>query len=106
MTDYTYFTQMLEELPEVPTDSIVSRTILKDEKLHAILFGFAPGQELSEHTSAFPAILHFVEGEATLTLGEDVKTAVSGTWAYMPPKLPHSIVAKTAVKMLLLMLRG
>lgn len=106
MTDYTYFAQLVEALPEIPVDSIVSRTVLKDAKLHAILFGFAPGQELSEHTSAFPAILHFIEGEADLTLGEDQQTAVPGTWVYMPPKLPHSITAKTPVKMLLLMLRG
>ena len=106
MSDYSFVENLLSALPDVPTDSIISHTILKNEKLHVILFGFAPGQELSEHTSAYPAILHFVEGEAELTLGDDVKTAVSGTWTYMPPNLPHSITAKTPVKMLLLMLRG
>lgn len=106
MTDYTYIPQLDTAVPDAPTDSIISHTLFKDERLHAILFVFAPGQELSEHTSAYPAILHFISGEARLMLGSDEKTAVPGTWAHMAPKLPHSIVAQTAVTMLLLMLRG
>jgi quercetin dioxygenase-like cupin family protein len=68
-----------------------------------ILFGFAPGQELSEHTSSLSAALYFVQGEADITLGEDKKEARPGTWAHMPPHMPHSVVAKTPVIMLLLM---
>lgn len=106
MSDYTFFAQLDSSVPNVPTDSIISRTIFKNERLHAIMFGFAPGQELSEHTSAYPAVLHFITGQARLTLGSDEKTAVPGTWVHMPPRLPHSIVAETAVTMMLLMLRS
>lgn len=105
-TEYTFLTNLAAALPEVPPNSIISHTVHKDERLHAILFGFAPGQELSEHTSAYPAILHFVSGRATLTLGSDVQVVEAGAWAYMQPRLPHSIVAETPVTMLLLMLRG
>lgn len=105
MSDYTFLAQLDTSVPDAPTDSIISRTIFKDERLHVILFGFAPGQELSEHTSAYPAILHFISGRARLKLGEDEQTAVPNTWVHMPPRLPHSIVAETAVTMLLLMLR-
>ncbi len=91
-------------LPEIPADTIVSRSIYQDGQLKAILFGFAPGQELSEHTAARPAILHFLKGEAELTLGKDVSAAGPGTWAHMEAHLPHSIVARTEVVMLLLML--
>jgi quercetin dioxygenase-like cupin family protein len=69
-----------------------------------ILFGFAPGQELSEHKSSKPALLHFVEGEADITLGDDSKAAGPGTWVYMEPDLPHSILAKTKVLMVLVLL--
>jgi quercetin dioxygenase-like cupin family protein len=101
--DYTYFANLLEQVPEAPADSIVSRTLHSDEQLKTILFAFAPGQELSEHTSAKTAVLHFVEGEAELTLGSDTMAAQAGTWVHMQPNLPHSITAKTRVLMLLLM---
>ncbi len=103
--DYTYIADLLEQVPDIPADSIVSRTIYTDDQLKTILFAFAPGQELSEHTSAQTAILHFVQGEAELTLGEDTMTAQAGTWVHMPPHLPHSITAKTTVLMLLLMFK-
>jgi quercetin dioxygenase-like cupin family protein len=100
-----YFNENITELvSEIPPDSILSRTFYEADRLKAILFGFAPGQELSEHTAARPAILHFLSGEADLTLGEDSKPVQMGSWAYMEPHLPHSIVAKTTVVMLLCLL--
>ena len=90
-------------LGEIPEDSIVSRTFYQGDDVRAILFGFAPGQELSEHTASKAAVLYFLEGEADLTLGEDPRPATAGTWVYMSPNLPHSILAKTRVLMLLLM---
>jgi quercetin dioxygenase-like cupin family protein len=104
--DYTYIANLLEQVSDIPANSIVSRTVYSDNQLKTILFAFAPGQELSEHTSAQTAILHFVQGEAELTLGEDTMTAQAGTWVHMPPHLPHSITAKTTVLMLLLMFKG
>jgi quercetin dioxygenase-like cupin family protein len=92
---------LLTQLPDIPPDSIVSRTFFSDEHVKAILFGFAAGQELSEHTAARPAILHFLQGEARLTLGSHATTAGPGAWVHMPPNLPHSIYAETTVVMLL-----
>ncbi|MDH5506588.1 MAG: cupin domain-containing protein [Anaerolineae bacterium] len=101
--DYTYLANLAAEFDEIPEDSIVSKTLHKDGKHKAILFGFAPGQELSEHTAAVPAMLYFVKGEAELTLGEDSMSVGPGAWAQMPANLAHSIVAKTPVVMLLVM---
>ena len=89
----------------VADDSTVSKTLHQDERVKVVLFGFAAGQELSEHTAAVPAIIHVLEGEARLTLGDDAMEASAGSWVHMPARLPHSIVAKTPVKMLLLLLR-
>ena len=89
---------------DIAAESIVSRTVYKDGDLRVILFGFAPGETLSEHTSSFPAVLHFLEGNAAVTLGEEALEARPGPWVHMPAHLPHSIEALTAVKMLLLMI--
>ena len=101
---YTLIDDLADLLPEISENTIISRSVYQGGQLKAILFGFAPGQELSEHTSSRPAILHFLKGKAELTLGKDSSTAGPGTWAYMEAHLPHSIVAETEVVMLLLML--
>ena len=64
---YTLFPDVAALAPEVPADAILSRTFFKDDRLSAMVFSFAPGQELSEHTSAYPAIIHILSGRAQLT---------------------------------------
>jgi quercetin dioxygenase-like cupin family protein len=102
--DFTYIDDLAGMLPDIPADTIVSRTFYGDDGVKGILFGFAAGQELSEHTAARPAILHFLSGEADLTLGEERLTAEPGTWIHMEARLPHSVLAQTPVVMLLLLL--
>ncbi len=104
-TPYTLFNLPAQLPTTVESDSIVSRTIYNDDQLKAVLFTFAPGQELSEHTASMPAIIHILKGESTLTLGTDTVEAREGTWARMEANLSHSVHAKTALVMLLLMLK-
>ena len=103
---YSFFADLASEIPDIPKDSIISRTFYSDDQLKAILFGFAPGQELSEHTASSPAILYFISGEVELTLGNDAKKAQPGTWVHMQANLPHSVKALTPTTMLLLMLHA
>lgn len=101
---YIVFPQLGETITEIPNESIVSRTIVRDNGLKAIVFAFAPGQELSEHTASVPAIIQILEGECDVTIGQDAFQARPGFWAHMQPNLPHSILARTPVRMLLIML--
>jgi quercetin dioxygenase-like cupin family protein len=102
---HTYFPDLVKEMADVPGESIVSRTLFADDRLKATLFGFAPGQELSEHTASMPAVIHILEGKARLTLGGDERQAGPGTWVHMPAWMSHSVHAETRVIMLLLMLK-
>ena len=101
--DYTYIADLAKQV-DIPVDGILSRTLYSDEEVRVVLFGFGAGQELSEHTASTPAILHIVQGEARLTLGDDSLEARAGAWVHMPPELRHSVFAKTPVVMLLLLL--
>jgi quercetin dioxygenase-like cupin family protein len=103
-TEYTYFSNLSELVDTVPSESIVSRTIHRGDGVKTMLFAFAPGQELSEHTASVPAIIQILEGDCDLTLGPDSFRAGSGSWAYMQPNLAHSLTAITPVRMLLIML--
>ena len=104
MTDYTLFLDLAKEV-QPPDKGILSRTLFNDDRLKVVIFGFAQGEELSEHTASMPAILHFLQGEAKLTLGDDTLEAKPGTWVHMPTGMRHSIQAKTPVVMLLLLLK-
>jgi quercetin dioxygenase-like cupin family protein len=101
---YTHIADLAREV-EIPRDAILTRTLYVDEQVKVVLFAFDAGQELSEHTASTPAILHFLQGEARLTLGEDSMEARAGAWVHMPAQLPHSIQARTPVVMLLLLLK-
>jgi quercetin dioxygenase-like cupin family protein len=105
MSNDFHYIELIESLVDsFPPDSILSRTVYQDNSVKTILFGFQPGQELSEHTASVPALLHFIKGEAHLTLGEEEKTAQAGTWVRIPAQLEHSIQAKTETLMLLYLL--
>lgn len=103
--EYTYIADLQKELQEIPSDSIISHTLYNDNHLKAILFRFASGQELSEHTSSMPAIIQILRGESRLTLGGDSIEVREGAWVHMLPGLPHSIYAKTVVVMLLILVK-
>ena len=103
-TTCTHFSCLAKEV-QPPDKGILSRTLFNDDRLKAVLFGFAQGEELSEHTASMPAVLHFLQGEAKVMLGDDTVEAQSGTWVHMPTGLRHSIQAKTPVVMLLLLMK-
>jgi quercetin dioxygenase-like cupin family protein len=103
-TTYTHVLDLAKEA-QPPEKGILSRTLFNDDGLKAVLFGFAQGEELSEHTASMPAVLHFLRGEAALTLGDDKHEAKPGTWVHMPAGMKHSIQAKTPVVMLFLLLK-
>jgi quercetin dioxygenase-like cupin family protein len=104
MSNHTHFLDLAKEV-QPPDKGILSRTLYNDDRLKVVLFGFGQGEELSEHTASTPAVLHFLQGEAQLTLGDDALEAISGTWVHMTKALRHSIVAKTPLVMLLLLLK-
>jgi len=102
--DYTHFVDLATEV-EPPDDGILTRTLFNDDNVKAVIFGFGQGEELSEHTASMPAILHFIKGEAALTLGDETVEAQPGTWVHMPANLKHSVKTTTPVVMLLLLLK-
>lgn len=99
----TVFRDLLAEAP-VPARGILSQTLSNEAGVELVLFAFAAGERLSEHTSARPAIMHILSGEADMTVGTEAIQATAGTWARMPADTKHSLVARTPVVMALYLL--
>lgn len=103
---YNFISNLSDAIPDIPANSIVSRTLHDDEVMKVILFGFAEGQVLSEHTASQPAMMTFLKGDVQLTLGDDSFRAQPGTWVYMPAHFPHSVQAATTALMILMLYKG
>lgn len=100
---YTFFADLTTEAP-IPARGILSQTLSNEDDIEFLLFALAAGEQLSEHTSARPAIIHILEGERELTVGGDAHPARPGTWLRMAPEVKHSLVARTPMQMALYLL--
>ena len=86
-------------------DAIVSRTLIKSDAGNVTLFAFAKGQELSEHTAPFDALVHVLDGEAEIRIDQDCYVAKAGEMLTMPANKPHALRAVEPFKMLLTMIK-
>lgn len=102
---FTTYADLAAEI-DIQKDGTISKTLYQGDSLKVVLFGFDAGQELSEHTAAVPAMLQFLDGDATVTLGDKTIDAAANTFVHMAAKLPHSISANKPTRMLLLLLKG
>jgi quercetin dioxygenase-like cupin family protein len=86
--------------------SVVSRTIVKRSTGTVTLFAFDEGQGLSEHTAAFDAIAHVLEGQAEITVSGKALRATTGEAVLLPANQPHALKALSRFKMILTMIRS
>ena len=86
-------------------NGIVSRTLLRTDNSRTVLFGFAEGQELSEHTSTQHALIQILSGECEFSLAGKPHQMKCGDLVYMPPGLPHAVKARRQFSMLLTLIR-
>ena len=90
-----------------PTEQgIASRVLAKSTGGNVTLFAFDTGQGLTEHTTAFDALVMVLDGALTLTIGGTPVRATPGTVVRMPANVPHAVDTPEAARMLLIMLRG
>ena len=95
----------LESLVTPTAQGIASRVLARSAAGNITLFAFDQGEELSEHTAPFDALVLTVSGALRLTVGgRDVVTAAQ-TIVRMPANVPHAVHAIEASRMLLIMLR-
>ena len=96
----------LTALVDYAAGSVVSRTLVKNAGGTVTLFSFDVGQELSEHTAPFDALVQVLDGRVELTIGGRIVPAAAGQTVLMPANVPHAVHAAERFKMLLVMVRG
>jgi quercetin dioxygenase-like cupin family protein len=98
--------QELVSLIDYSNGSIVSKTIVDMLAGTITLFAFDKGQELSEHTTPYNAVVQVLDGSARLTIGGKDVTVPAGHIIIMPANVPHAASAEERFKMLLTMVRA
>ena len=93
-------------LAEYQAGAVVSRQITKAEAGNVTLFAFDAGQELSEHTAPFDALVHVLDGQAEIKISGQPFQLQPGEAIIMPANEPHALRAVTRFKMLLTMIKA
>ena len=82
-------------------NGIVSRTLLNTPEARVVLFGFAAGQELTEHTSTRRALISILSGRCEFSLAGQWHSLEAGAFVHIPPNTPHAVKATEPSSMLL-----
>jgi quercetin dioxygenase-like cupin family protein len=99
-------TLKIAELAAYQEGAVVSRQITKAEGGNVTLFAFDQGQELSEHTAPYDALVHVLEGEAEIRISGKAFHLKAGDAIIMPANDPHALKATQKFKMLLTMVKA
>ena len=96
----------LNSMTDYQEGAVVSRTLIKEKTGTITLFAFDSGQELSEHSTPFDALVYINEGEAEITISGKLHKLSKGEMIIMPANIPHGLKAKERFKMMLSMIKS
>ncbi len=85
--------------------AIVSRALLRGPGGSVTAFAFEAGQELSEHTTPYDALVLLLDGEAEIRVTGTAHRLVAGDVLLLPANAPHAVKATKRFKMMLTLLR-
>lgn len=98
--------QPINHLASYQNDSIVSTKIIQKSTGNVTFFAFDKGQELSEHTAPFNALIAVYDGEVNVMVGDVWHSLKAGDAIVLPANVPHAVKAVTRFKMMLTMIRS
>lgn len=87
-------TGLWEELP-IAADATTSRVVVDNALLRVVEFAMAAGQELTDHASPRPVVVHVCLGELEITVAGTPHTLGPGDVVYLAADEQHCVVART-----------
>lgn len=95
----------LKQLVNYQDGAVVSRTIIKKPTGTVTVFAFDQGQELSEHTAPFDALVTVLEGKAEIIIAGQSYFLQADETIIMPANKPHAVKAVEKFKMNLVLIK-
>ena len=105
--DKIQHSQVLDLKTEVPIEEeqMLSKTLVQRKDLGMTIFSLDKDQEISRHSSPGDAMVNILSGLAEITIDEEVFEVAAGQTIVMPANIPHSLYAKEAFQMLLVVVK-
>ncbi|EMB89241.1 cupin domain-containing protein [Streptococcus mutans] len=105
--DKIQHSQVLDLKTEVPIEEeqMLSKTLVQRKDLGMTIFSLDKDQEIGRHSSPGDAMVNVLSGLAEITIDDDVFEVVAGQTIVMPANIPHSLYAKEAFQMLLVVVK-
>ncbi|MEW9093764.1 MAG: cupin domain-containing protein [Clostridiaceae bacterium] len=94
----------MENLVEYGEGKVISRTLSQGKASSVTLFAFDKNEEISSHSSSGDAMVHILDGEAQITVGDENFNVKKGEVIVMPSGVPHALLATEKFKMLLIVI--
>ena len=91
---------------EMAAGGISSKTLIEDRGVKQILFSMDATQEMSSHSSSFPATVQVLEGLLSFRLGKETFDMGPNDWLMMPAGAEHALVAITPMRFLLTLFKA
>lgn len=85
--------------------AVVSREVVSQAAGTVTVFAFDEGEQLSEHTAPFDAMVVDLDGEADIVIGGTPHRVKPGQMIIMPANISHALKAVSKFKMLLVMIK-
>ena len=96
----------IADLAKYQENAVVSNQVLRADNGNVTLFAFDEGQELSEHSTPFDALVQILDGEAEIIISGKSFAMSTGQSIILPADEPHAVKATAQFKMLLTMIRA
>lgn len=91
----------IAEQVQIQKGQVVSKTLAQNNAVSITVFAFDKDEEISTHESKGDAMVTVLEGTGILTIGGKEHAVSQGETIIMPANIPHSVYAREAFKMLL-----
>ncbi len=95
----------VKSLLQYQESAIVSRVLMKEKTGNVTVFAFDKGEELSEHTTPFDAMVQVIDGKAQVVIDGKSHKVDAGQMIIMPANVPHALYAGEKFKMILTMIK-
>lgn len=91
---------------ESANDRVQFQRIFENAHGGVSLVAFKAEQELTEHVAPAEVMVYVIEGEIEFTMIDRRHTIKAGQFLLMGQDVPHSVVAKTDTKMMLIKIKA
>jgi quercetin dioxygenase-like cupin family protein len=86
---------------DVEEQSTISKNFFKSDGFRAMMFSFAAGEELTDHSSKKQAVLHVLSGSGVFETDTEKIDLQTHVWIHIPAECTHRVKAESDLHFLL-----